>query len=57
MLDVSNFSKKLRIKRVPFGEAQSSSNVSDNPKEKEKSIYSFEAMIERRIEIMSVKIY
>ncbi len=49
--------KKIRIKRVPFGETQSSSNVSDNPKEKEKSIYSFEAMIERRIEIMSVKIY
>ena len=49
--------KKMRIKRVPFGETQSLSNVSDNPKEKEKSIYSFEAMIERRIEIMNVKIY
>ena len=49
--------KKLRIKRIPFGETQSSNKVSDNPKEKEKSVYSFDAMIERRIEIMKVKIY
>ena len=49
--------KRFKIKRIPFGETQSSRNVSDNPKEKEKSIYSFEAMLERRIEIISVKIY
>lgn len=47
--------KKLKIIRVSFGEGRSSISVSDSPKEKEKSIYSIEAMLERKIEILNVK--
>jgi len=48
------FNKRLTIKEVPYGENKSALNVSSDPKDAKKSIYSIEAMLERRIEIIDV---
>ena len=48
------FNKRLTIKEIPYGENKSALNVSSDPKDAKKSIYSIEAMLERRIEIIDV---
>lgn len=48
------FSKTLEIEELPLGESTSSESVSDDAKNKQKSIYSLEAMMERKIEIVDV---
>lgn len=48
------FSKQLTITELSFGESQSSLKVSDNPNDKRNSIYSIEAMHERKIEIVDI---
>ena len=50
-------SKNLIIYELPFGESTSSEKVSDNPNDKKNSIYSAEAMYERKIEIVDVILY
>jgi hypothetical protein len=50
-------SKNLIIYELPFGESTSSEKVSDNPNDKKNSIYSIEAMYERKIEIVDVILY
>ena len=47
-------SGKLIISELPFGEKNSSDKVSDDANDKKKSIYSIEAMLERKIEIVDV---
>ena len=47
-------SKKLIITELPFGESNSSEKVSDDANDKKKSVYSLEAMLERKIEIVDV---
>ena len=47
-------SKNLIIYELPFGESACSEKVSDNPNNKKKSIYSIEAMYERKIEIVDL---
>ena len=44
----------LKIIELPFGENQSQKNVSDNPKDRKNSVYSKEAMLERKIEIVEI---
>ncbi len=44
----------LRIKKVPFGEFKSDSLVSDNYYNTKKSVYSKEASLERRVEIINL---
>jgi len=46
----------LQIIELPFGESKSVKNTSDNPNDKGNSIYSLEAILERRIEIIDVKL-
>ncbi len=48
------FSKELIITELPFGERKSSEKVSDDANDKKKSVYSIEAMLERKIEIVDV---
>ena len=50
-------SKNLTISELPFGESTCSEKVSDNPNDKKNSIYSTEAMYERKIEIVDVILY
>jgi hypothetical protein len=40
----------------PFGESKSADKVSSNPRDLKKSIYSIEAMLERKIEIIKISI-
>jgi len=47
-------SKNLTINELPFGESNASNKVSDDANNKKKSIYSIEAMLERKIEIVDV---
>ena len=47
-------SKNLTIYELPFGESTCSEKVSDNPNNKKESIYSIEAMYERKIEIVDL---
>ncbi len=47
-------SGQLIIKELPFGESSASEKVSDDAGDKKKSIYSIEAMLERKIEIVDV---
>ena len=47
-------SKRLTISELPLGETNAPSKVSDDPKNKKKSIYSLGAMLERKIEIVEV---
>ena len=44
----------LKIIEIPFGETQASKTISDDPKDKKKSIYSIEAILERKIEIVQI---
>ena len=44
----------LKIIELPFGENQSKKNVSDNPKDRRNSVYSKDAMLERKIEIVEI---
>jgi len=46
---------QLIIKELPLGESISSQKVSDNPKDLKLSVYSLEAVMERKIEIIKVK--
>ena len=45
---------KLKIVELPFGEKKSQKHVSDNPKDRKKSVYSKDAMLERKIEIVEI---
>lgn len=47
-------SKRLIIKELPLGETNASSKVSDDPRDKKRSIYSIDAMLERKIEIVEI---
>ena len=47
-------SGKLLITDLPFGESFSSEKVSDDAHDKRNSIYSIEAMLERRIQIVDL---
>ena len=46
----------LEIIELPFGESKATKKVSDNPNDKLNSIYSLDAILERRIEIIDVKL-
>ena len=46
---------RLVIKELPLGESISSQQVSDNPKNLKFSVYSLDAVMERKIEIVKVK--
>ena len=46
---------KLTFKSIPFGESKSSNYISDNPNDIRNSIYSINAALERKIEILSVE--
>jgi hypothetical protein len=46
--------RNLKIIELPFGENQSQKNVSDNPKDRRNSVYSKDAMLERKIEIVEI---
>ena len=46
----------LQIIELPFGESNSTTKVSDNPNDMLNSIYSLDAILERRIEIIDVKL-
>ena len=46
----------LQIIELPFGENKSTKEVSDNPYDKLNSIYSLDAILERRIEIIDIKL-
>ena len=46
---------QLSITELPFGELVSNNNVSDNPKNKSASVYSLDAALARKIEIVKVK--
>ena len=47
-------SNLLKIEQLSFGESKSATNVSDDPKKIQESIYSIPAMLERKIEIIGV---
>ena len=49
-------SKSLVFKELPFGENFAPKNVSDSPKDLNNSIYSLDAMLQRKIEIINVVI-
>lgn len=44
----------LKIKEIPFGESQASSDVSDSLEDTRNSIYSLKAAFERRVEILEI---
>jgi len=46
----------LEIIELPFGESKATKKVSDNPNDKINSIYSLDAILERKIEIIDVKL-
>jgi len=48
------FSRKLIITELSFGESNSSKKVSDNANDRRESVYSINAMLERKIEIVDV---
>ena len=47
---------QLKVSTVPYGETTSGNSVSDNPKDQRKSIYSVDASLERRAEILEVRL-
>ena len=49
-------SKNLVIKQLPYGEKKSSEKVSSDEKDKKKSVYSNGAILERKIQIVSVSL-
>ena len=48
--------EQLVIHELPLGEAKSVNRVNDNPKNKKLSVYSLEAVLARKIEIVRVKL-
>ena len=46
----------FQIIELPFGENNAANSVSDDPNNKQKSIFSLAAMLERKIEIIDVKL-
>ena len=44
----------LKIKEIPFGESQSSTDVSDSLEDSRNSIYNLKAAFERRVEILEI---
>ena len=44
----------IKIVELPFGENRSDKKVSDNPKDRKNSVYSKNAMLERKIEIVEI---
>ena len=46
----------FQITELPFGESKATKKVSDNPNDRLKSIYSLAAVLERRIEIIDIKL-
>ena len=48
--------EQLVIYELPLGEAKSVNRVNDNPKNKKLSVYSLEAVLARKIEIVRVKL-
>ena len=46
--------KKLKFVIIPYGESKSSSKTSADPNNKKLSVYSLEAMLERKIQIIDV---
>ena len=46
----------LQIIELPFGESKSTNTVSDSPNDRLNSIFSLDAILERRIEIIDVKL-
>ncbi len=48
---------QLKVSMLPLGETESSKTVSDSSKDKRSSIFSIEASIERRAEILEVKLF
>jgi hypothetical protein len=49
-------SRRLTLQFMPVGEIQSAVNVSDDVKDVLQSVYSREAALERRIEIMDIQL-
>ena len=47
---------QFQIIELPFGENNAANSVSDDPNDKQKSIFSLAAMLERKIEIIDVKL-
>ena len=47
-------SQRLTIVELPLGERNVSGKVSDDPKNKKQSVYSIEAILERKIEIVNI---
>lgn len=47
-------SENLKIKEIPFGESQASSDVSDSIEDVRNSIYNLKAAYERRVEILEI---
>ena len=48
------YSQKLKITELPLGERNASHKVSDDSNDQKNSVYSPEAMLERKIEIVDV---
>ena len=46
----------FQIVELSFGENNADNSVSDNPDDKQKSVFSLDAMLERRIEIIDIKL-
>ena len=46
----------LVITQLPLGESKVSEKTSDDPKDKRNSIYSLDAMLERKIEIVNIRL-
>jgi hypothetical protein len=46
----------FQIIELPYGENNADNSVSDDPKNKQKSVFSLDAMLERKIEIIDVKL-
>ena len=49
-------SGKIIFIELPFGENKANNKISDNPYDRDKSVYSIEAANERRIEIQAVSL-
>ncbi len=47
---------RLKITQAPFGETQAAAGISDSPSDKRNSIYSPAASLERRVEIIEIKV-
>ena len=52
----NSYRDKISINQIPFGETKSAIGVSDNKKDPKNSIYAFEALRERKIEIRDIRI-